>query len=406
MKRKPPVDPPMANRHEGMAPGARALSMLRQWIRDGRFPGGARLPAEQALAEDLDVSRGTVRGALDKLEREGLLVSRKGRGRVVVRGVSSAGSLMSRAVALLTIVPSDAARYRLSGFMEAIEVGAVEAVTRAGLHSLTLHPDGLDDSGVRRLLSDKPIGMLVSHAVGESGWGPPVITRLLENGLRIVVNGDRPEFAGYDRVISDHDTGAYKLTHWLLARGKRRILRVWTADPDDYWMKARDAGYERACAEAGVKALPPVHVKGLLNEPERNEETFNVQTRQFTGYLVDHLAPGKSVDAIMATTDAEVYPIAAACVLLGRQPNEDIDLVGYDCNWSACTEREWVTVAPLASVDKLNHRTGERMVELLLDRAAGKLPAEPQRVVIEPELVVLDGSEPVRQPNGAAARAG
>jgi GntR family transcriptional regulator len=54
--------------------------VLRQQITDGAFPPSAPLPTEMALSETYDVSRVTVRRALDMLERESLVVRRQGVG--------------------------------------------------------------------------------------------------------------------------------------------------------------------------------------------------------------------------------------------------------------------------------------------------------------------------------------
>ncbi|WP_371566818.1 MocR-like pyridoxine biosynthesis transcription factor PdxR [Streptomyces canus] len=56
---------------------------LRDAVRDGRLAPGARLPATRRLAEELGVSRGTVKAAYDQLIAEGYLTARQGSGTVV-----------------------------------------------------------------------------------------------------------------------------------------------------------------------------------------------------------------------------------------------------------------------------------------------------------------------------------
>ncbi len=56
---------------------------IRGEIASGQYASGARIPAENELARMLDVSRPTVRQALDLLAREGLLVRVKGSGTFV-----------------------------------------------------------------------------------------------------------------------------------------------------------------------------------------------------------------------------------------------------------------------------------------------------------------------------------
>ncbi|WP_390898526.1 MocR-like pyridoxine biosynthesis transcription factor PdxR [Streptomyces fulvoviolaceus] len=53
---------------------------LRDAVRDGRLAPGARLPATRRLADELGVSRGTVKAAYDQLVAEGYLTARQGAG--------------------------------------------------------------------------------------------------------------------------------------------------------------------------------------------------------------------------------------------------------------------------------------------------------------------------------------
>jgi DNA-binding FadR family transcriptional regulator len=56
------------------------LTQMRRSMESGQFRPGDRLPSERDLAEMLDVSRTVVRAAVAVLERDGLIVVRRGRG--------------------------------------------------------------------------------------------------------------------------------------------------------------------------------------------------------------------------------------------------------------------------------------------------------------------------------------
>jgi DNA-binding FadR family transcriptional regulator len=56
------------------------LDQMRRSMESGQFRPGDRLPSERELAEMLDVSRTVVRAAVSVLEREGLILVRRGRG--------------------------------------------------------------------------------------------------------------------------------------------------------------------------------------------------------------------------------------------------------------------------------------------------------------------------------------
>src|SRR5690242_3381184 len=73
---------------------AQLISHFREQILDGSLPAGARLPTELDLAEEHQISRGTVRQAMSVLVNEGLLERVRGRG-TFVRPLPPAASLGS-----------------------------------------------------------------------------------------------------------------------------------------------------------------------------------------------------------------------------------------------------------------------------------------------------------------------
>ena len=56
---------------------------LREQMRDGTYPPGAKLPSESELRQQWGVASKTVRAALDQLRAEGLVIGRQGVGSFV-----------------------------------------------------------------------------------------------------------------------------------------------------------------------------------------------------------------------------------------------------------------------------------------------------------------------------------
>lgn len=72
------------------------LPIYRQIVRQiadaiagGRLEAGARLPSHRELAEELVIAPLTVKKAYDELERDGLLVSQRGRGTFITETLPS-----------------------------------------------------------------------------------------------------------------------------------------------------------------------------------------------------------------------------------------------------------------------------------------------------------------------------
>lgn len=53
---------------------------ISEWLKEGKYKPGDKLPGENILAEQLNVSRGTLRQAMLLLQEDGFIVNQQGRG--------------------------------------------------------------------------------------------------------------------------------------------------------------------------------------------------------------------------------------------------------------------------------------------------------------------------------------
>lgn len=370
------------------SPRARAVAALRDDILLGRIRPGERLPAEETLASQLSVSRGTLRLALAGLEEEGLVRRRRNQGCIVSPSASSSGLMASTVVLLSNVPEADTPPGHVHGSkLHAINSGVFAAVTSAGLSFMSIYGEPYGEDVANRLLADRPYAILINGLAWErSSQAQRFVARLVDAGLPVVIQTGDPIFAMADRIASDHEGGAYAVTRWLAAQGRQRILRFWPG-ADDWFIKAHDRGYERAIAEAQLASLPPLIIPGIIERQPGDRANFELRTRQIVGFLMEHLAGSNPVDAIMVVNDGYAFLAAAACRLLGKVPNRDVLIAGYDNMWHDMPERQWEPAAPVVSVDKQNQRIGEELVRLMQDRLSGTLPPERQYRMVPQKLV-------------------
>jgi DNA-binding FadR family transcriptional regulator len=107
-----------------------ALEQILQVVRLGLVPAGERLPAERDLAEQLGISRVTLREVLKVLQDQGLVESRRGRygGTFVRRREGAAGGEDELRRRLEDVDLEDVLRFR-----EVLEAGAAELCAGRGL---------------------------------------------------------------------------------------------------------------------------------------------------------------------------------------------------------------------------------------------------------------------------------
>ena len=61
-----------------------AYETISQWLKEGKYKAGDKLPGENILSEQLQVSRGTLRQAMLLLQEDGLIMNHQGKGNIVL----------------------------------------------------------------------------------------------------------------------------------------------------------------------------------------------------------------------------------------------------------------------------------------------------------------------------------
>jgi DNA-binding LacI/PurR family transcriptional regulator len=383
---------------ENNSPKVRSIRTLKQWIQQGQLPAGEQLPAENELARLLDVSRTTVRAAVKSLEEEDLLRYNQNRRRIVVGTAQRKSGFVSETVVILTHLPEKPPGgnplQSQTGWERYIQIGLIEAIREAGMHALTVQVDLLRSDLIKSLVTENPRGLVVMRPSLHPSASLELAITLRDLRIPVVFYG-YTDLAKFDTVTSDSAAGCYDLTKWLVSTGRRRLLRVWpsvTNGDIPEWRRHRCTGFEQAIAEEGLELLPEANFPNLWDPLIDTRENFEMRVRLMVGYLFSHLNGPNPVDALVALTDGDCYVLAAACRMLGKEPNRDISIVGYDNYWKDSPDRKWEPTPPLATVDKLNIKLGYELMTLLKARMDGSLPPEPQIHMIKPELQVIDAS--------------
>ena len=140
---------------------------------------------------------------------------------------------------------------------------------------------------------------------------------------------------------------------------------------DSYWRRMRERGYRRAMSDAGLSPLetcayPP------FSSIDGDRALFESAARTIANHLAPYFLGDEPVEAIMTITDGDVYVLAAACRLLGKEPNEDVFFVGYDHYGEDSLEHTLESTTSLATVDKCNMDLGAALAQLLHERIEGR----------------------------------
>jgi DNA-binding LacI/PurR family transcriptional regulator len=240
----------------------RTEQILRDAIASGAF-GGNRLPSAAELAEQLGVSRETVRLAQENLQREGLLVKYRRKGTLIQPPAMTLrkGAARSTLLGFLqTDYPSgnrrsDDATRATSGLMLQ---GALKEAGRAGHQLVVRHASaGEMDAAIDGILREAPLRGVIFCSFGED----KMVRRVLGAGLPVVMLDHELNLPSVSTVREDARQGAaLSVSHLARLRHRRIAYAHWGWADVNPW---RLAGYRQGLGEA---RLPRRRAWELLTE--------------------------------------------------------------------------------------------------------------------------------------------
>jgi LacI family transcriptional regulator len=226
-----------------------AAEILRTALREGMWV--ERLPGERELSRQLNISRPTLRTALEQLRREGWLKTTPGRQRVIARRAGGKTSPRSQIVGLLTPLPlQEVAPFALC-WMDRLR----ELLTTAGLeleiHSGSRWYSRRPEKDLAALTHQMPAAAWVLYVTNErmQRWFaeselPGVLAGTCHPGISL-------SWVDFDyRAVCRHAAGQF------LARGHRRIV-LFTQNSGAAGDRESEVGFLEAFqTKAGADAEP------------------------------------------------------------------------------------------------------------------------------------------------------
>ncbi|MEQ8786776.1 MAG: GntR family transcriptional regulator [Pirellulaceae bacterium] len=252
MRSKQAEGPPSSGRIE-RAPSlvTQVERLLREAIGAGRYPD-CKLPTEVQLAEQLGVSRETVRRATETLAAEGLLVKFRRKGTFIASAETDLPR-MRTAGAVIGYVQAD---YRLAdGASEPTARfvggqmldGALEAAAEAGRELVVRRTRIADlNEGVQSLRRNVQLAGVVFASVGEE----KLLRRVSGLGVPMVLIDHDVHMSEINTLRDDSAHGARLAVEHLASLGHRRIaIAYWQATDLNPW---RLEGFRQTLRDLGL----------------------------------------------------------------------------------------------------------------------------------------------------------
>lgn len=187
-------------KHSAHAVTDAAVAIIRERIERQIYPTGAMLPSQRQLAEELEISRASLREALSTLEALGMVSIRPGKG-VYVSDASARVGVAWRFADQISLADTYQLRYALEGFASRLAALAASADEIAWLG------ENVEAMKVALVEGDVDVAAQLDFAfhlriVGLAGNG--AIADILRGSTEIVMESQRLPFYQRELVLSTY----------------------------------------------------------------------------------------------------------------------------------------------------------------------------------------------------------
>lgn len=213
-------------------------------IQQGIYGPGELIPPERELAEQLNISRYTVRRAIQELVAEGILHRVQGSGTYVTEPTNN----VQRSDTLGIVMPFSDAE------VEMLLLNGMQKALRDTRFSMTIR--GTGNSAVRewdevqRLKEEGVSGLIIMPSEEEDGGRSAVA--LKREGFPFVLIDRKVPGCETNCVMSDNIQGGYLSAKYLYDLGHRKIAFVKHRSDNTSSAKDRFLGYRKAFQETGL----------------------------------------------------------------------------------------------------------------------------------------------------------
>ncbi len=340
---------------------------LKEQIFSGRLHAGDKLPSENQLAQTYQVSRQTVRKAIEMLTDTGLVYAEHGRGTFcseLVRHTSN-----SKNVAVVTTYLSDYIFPRvIQGIDKVLTESGYSIILKNTRNSRTQEARCLEE-----LLQKDIDGVIIEPSKSQIYCKHLNLYEKLEEYRipYVFIQGCFSQLADKPQVLMDDCKGGYLITKHLIDQGHKRIAGVFKSD--DTQGQNRHKGYVRALQEAGIAYDPDIVI------------WFYTEDRKIHPYecVKQMLEKGVDLDAIVCYNDQIAVHVIRAITSIGKRVPEDVSVTGYDNSNIAGS----LAGLRLTTIAHPQEKLGEMAAELLLEMIREESAETGKKILIEPELI-------------------
>jgi DNA-binding LacI/PurR family transcriptional regulator len=342
-------------------------NILKYEIRNGTLKEGDKIGSHNELAKRYNVSLITIKKALSNLIKDGVLISRIGKGTFVSSGENKLDISKHKSIGL---VLRDLNHPFFSPIVKSVE----KKVSELGYNLLLASSSGDKEKEENQISHFKRIGVsgLIVASMTLDYNASDYIKRLQVTNFPYVMISYMHD-PDYWYVGIEQELGGYMATKHLISLGYKKIGCV-HGGKGNLLGEIRKNGYARALLEKNI----PFNSKYIyyLDQRKSRFESGNELGKIF------HEIKDRP-DALFFYTDSAAMGFQQAVIDRGLKIPEDIAMVGFND-----IEIAKFASSPLTTIKQDAFKIGKLAAQIVVNRIEGK--EQPNRTILKPELIVRD----------------
>jgi DNA-binding LacI/PurR family transcriptional regulator len=342
-------------------------NIIRLKIRSGILKEGDSVGSHNELSQEFNVSLITVKNALSNLVRDGVLLSRKGKGTFVSSGQSKLDISKHKSIGL---VLRDLNHPFYSPIVKSVE----RKVSELGYNLLLASSSGDKEKEENQINHFKQIGVtgLIIASMTLDYKASEYIKKLHVTDFPYIMISYMHD-PDYWYVGIEQELGGYMATKHLISLGYKKIGCV-HGGKGNLLGEIRKNGYARALSENNIK----FNSKYIYYLDQR-------KTRFESGNDLGKLFPDfdDKPEALFFYTDSAAMGFQQSFLEKGFKIPEDVAMVGFND-----IEMAKFATKPLTTIKQDAFKIGTLASEIVVNRIEGKEQAN--RTILKPQLIIRD----------------
>ncbi len=341
-------------------------------INQGKYKPGDKLPTEHELSEEFNISRHTVRKAMDILLNEGLLSRKPGVGTFLSKNTKKP----SKIIGFVSLSVHD---YIFSNIFHGIE-----SVLHSRGYQLLLASSQSDQSRekdiLKELIRKNVDGLIIEPAHSAINYpNISLLERFVNNDIPVVMLDSKFENNNFHYVGVDDIKGGYLATRALIELGHNRIALVYSRV--HLPLIDRFKGFKKALEEEGL----PIYLNYVKECTHTELEDLNDFEEQMERATIELMSNKNQPTAIFCVNDQLAVSMKEILEKQGYRIPQDVSLIGYD-------DSDLVKLGniSISSVAHPKEMAGRKAAKIILDCIDDGLTGIQENVVFRPEVILRD----------------